>query len=85
MLINNTLDGYLKDIEIKGNTWQDANNLSDIRSVGTKVEGQELYEIPILNGNCNLIKIDGKSLVKINSFNIPKNSYVYTLDENLKQ
>ena len=39
--------GYLKDVEILGNTIQSASNLADIRSVGDKVEGQELYEIPI--------------------------------------
>ena len=39
--------GYLKNVEILGNTIQDASNLADIRSVGDKVEGQELYEIPI--------------------------------------
>ena len=31
LTINNTLDGYLKDIEILGNTIQDASNLADIR------------------------------------------------------
>ena len=54
LTIDNTLDGYLKDVEIKGNTIQDINgtgDLSDIRSVGTKVEGQELYEIPVLITN----------------------------------
>jgi hypothetical protein len=44
-------DGYLKDIEILGNTIQDVNNLADIRSVGDKLEGQELYEIPVLCTN----------------------------------
>ena len=54
LTINNTTEGYLKDIEIKGNTWQDSENLADIRSVGTKVEGQELYEIPVLSCGKNL-------------------------------
>lgn len=54
LTINNTLDGYLKDVEIKGNTIQDIENLADIRSVGDKVEGQELYEIPILSRGKNL-------------------------------
>ena len=54
LTINNTLDGYLKDVEIKGNTIQDAENLADIRSVGDKVEGQELYEIPVLCVGKNL-------------------------------
>lgn len=46
--------GYLKDIEILGNTIQNASNLADIRSVGDKVEGQELYEIPVLIRGKNL-------------------------------
>lgn len=46
--------GYLKDVEIKGNTIQDIENLADIRSVGDKVEGQELYEIPVLSRGKNL-------------------------------
>ena len=46
--------GYAKDIEILGNTVQDASNLADIRSVGDKVEGQELYEIPVLSCGKNL-------------------------------
>lgn len=45
--LNNTLDGYLKNVEVIGNTIQDENNLADIRSVGDKVEGQELYNISI--------------------------------------
>lgn len=47
--------GYLRDIEILGNTIQNASNLADIRSVGDKVEGQELYEIPVLSCGKNLI------------------------------
>jgi hypothetical protein len=54
LTINNTLDGYLKDVEIKGNTIQDIENLADIRSVGDKVEGQELYEIPVLSVGKNI-------------------------------
>jgi hypothetical protein len=46
--------GYLKDVEILGNTIQDASNLADIRSVGDKIEGQELYEIPVLSYGKNL-------------------------------
>lgn len=48
--------GYLKDVEILGNTIQSASNLADIRSVGDKVEGQELYEIPVLSVGKNLFK-----------------------------
>lgn len=46
--------GYAKDVEILGNTIQDSENLADIRSVGDKIEGQELYEIPILSRGKNL-------------------------------
>ena len=48
--------GYAKDIEILGNTIQDASNLADIRSVGDTVEGQELYEIPVVSVGKNLLK-----------------------------
>ena len=47
----NSSEGYLKDVEILGNTVQDINNLADIRSVGDKLENQELYEIPVLCTN----------------------------------
>ena len=49
--------GYAKDVEILGNTIQDINqtgDLTDIRSVGDTVEGQELYEIPVLIRGKNL-------------------------------
>ena len=46
--------GYAKDVEILGNTVQDASNLAEIRSVGDTVEGQELYEIPVLSRGKNL-------------------------------
>lgn len=46
--------GYLKDVKILGNTIQSASNLADIRSVGDKIEGQELYEIPVLSVGKNL-------------------------------
>ena len=51
--LNNTLDGYLKNVEVIGNTVQDENNLADIRSVGDKVDGQELYNISIQVDNGN--------------------------------
>ena len=46
--------GYAKDVEILGNTIQSASSLADIKSVGDKVEGQELYEIPVLSVGKNL-------------------------------
>ena len=59
--------GYAKDVEILGNTIQDASNLADIRSVGDKVEGQELYEIPVLS--C------GKNLCPYNKINFGSMTY----------
>ena len=52
--VNNSVEGYLKNIEILGNTIQDIENLADIRSVGDTVECQELYEIPVLSCGKNL-------------------------------
>ena len=52
--VDDTMPGYLQNIEIKGNTIQNEDNLEDIRSVGDKVEGQELYEIPVLSCGKNL-------------------------------
>lgn len=59
--------GYAKDVEILGNTVQDASNLADIRSVGDKVEGQELYEIPVLSVGKNLF--DDKDMLVNKSIN----------------
>jgi hypothetical protein len=74
--------GYLKDIEILGNTIQDASNLADIRSVGDKVEGQELYEIPIVSCGKNLFNIDtcvnGKILSGVNGEIQANASWFYT-------
>lgn len=53
--IKNTLDGYLKNVEVIGNTIQDTNNLANIRSVGDKVEGQELYKIDVVSSGKNLL------------------------------
>lgn len=75
-------DGYLKNVEILGNTIQSASNLADIRSVGDKVEGQELYEIPVLSSNAKIQKMDGTNPVKNTLLDIPKGSYIYELDEN---
>lgn len=50
-----TTSGYAQNIEILGNTIQNQNDLADIRSVGDKVENQDLYEIPVLSVGKNLI------------------------------
>lgn len=52
--IKNTLDGYLKNVEVIGNTIQNENDLADIRSVGDKVEGQELYKIDVVSCGKNI-------------------------------
>lgn len=54
--LKNTLDGYLKNVEVIGNTVQDTNNLADIRSVGDKVGGQELYKIDVVSCGKNIYK-----------------------------
>ncbi len=77
LTINNTLDGYLKDVEIKGNTIQDSENLANIRSVGDKVEGQELYEIPVLSCGKNLFnKIFKAELDKCNIVTVSKQGVI---------
>ena len=85
--------GYAKDVEIKGNTIQDANNLADIRSVGDKVEGQELYEIPILSHGKNLFNgklelgyysngnpANGNNIRSVNFIKVkPNTNYIYVI------
>lgn len=56
--LKNTLDGYLKNVEVIGNTVQDTNNLANIRSVGDKVEGQELYKIELACYGDNILRPD---------------------------
>ena len=53
-----TTSGYAQNVEILGNTIQNQNDLADIRSVGDKLENQELYEIPVLITNENLFSIN---------------------------
>lgn len=52
--INNTLESYLQNVEIKGNTIQNPSDLSNIKSVGDKVGDEELYRIPIVCCGKNL-------------------------------
>ena len=60
-------DGYLKDIEILGNTVQNQDNLADIRSVGDKLENQELYEIPVLSTGKNVFNNKDYGIFKAGS------------------
>ena len=82
LTINNTLDGYLKDVEILGNTIQNEEDLADIRSVGDKVEGQELYEIPVLSVGKNLFDKENfsESTKVTKKINLLPNTtyYIYT-------
>lgn len=69
--------GYAKDVEILGNTVQSASNLADIRSVGDKVEGQELYEIPVLSVGKNIFnKIFKAELEKCNIVTVSEQGVV---------
>lgn len=51
--IKNTLDGYLKGVEIIGNTVQESTRLANIRSVGDKLGNQQLYKISLQTDNGN--------------------------------
>ena len=57
LTINNTIDGAIQDIEIKGNTFQDPDNLADIKSVG-ELQEDGTYKMSILSCGKNLF--DGK-------------------------
>lgn len=50
----NTYNGFAENVEIKGNTVQNPTNLADIKSVGKKIDNQELYEIHLLSCGKNL-------------------------------
>lgn len=71
-------NGYAKNVEILGNTVQDASNLADIRSVGDKIEGQELYEIPIVSVGKNLFCHPNTTLPSEISYD--KETQIYTLN-----
>ena len=83
--------GYAKDVEILGNTIQDLENLADIRSVGDKVEGQELYEIPVLSRGKNLLSDDwynlsnytlSNSTYDLFELNLPMGTYTVSNSKN---
>ena len=76
--IEYTKEGYLREVEIWGNTWQDENNLEDIRHLGELYvdesgqpildsEGREQYKIEIECMNKNLFRdeiMNGKQIVE---------------------
>ena len=51
--IDNSKVGWIRDLKISGETYQDPNNLSDIQSAGDLVDGR--YKIEILSHNKNLL------------------------------
>ena len=53
--IDNSKVGWIRDLKISGETYQDPNNLSDIQSAGDLVDGR--YKIEILSHGKNLINI----------------------------
>ena len=53
LTINNTIDGAIQDIEIKGNTVQNPDNLADIKSVG-ELQEDGTYKMSILSCGKNL-------------------------------
>lgn len=55
--INNTMPGVIKNIEVKGNTYQDPNNLSKIVSAGIP-NGDGTYKMSILSVGENLFNKD---------------------------
>ena len=59
LTINNTIDGAIQDIEIKGNTVQDPDNLADIKSVG-ELQEDGTYKMSISSCGKNLLNIDGE-------------------------
>lgn len=76
--------GYAKDVEILGNTIQDASNLADIRSVGDKVEGQELYEIPVVSCGKNLFNPEKILSFDSSGGNVTSTIITSTTNENIK-
>lgn len=50
--IDNSKVGWIRDLKISGETYQDPNNLSDIQSAGDLVDGR--YKIEILSHNKNM-------------------------------
>ena len=79
--IKNTTDGYFKNVEIKGNTIQDAENLADIRSVGDKLENQELYKIDVVSSGKNLFNLN--KVVDLNN-DIQFKDDIITLDSKIR-
>ena len=76
LTINNTIDGAIQDIEIKGNTVQDPDNLSDIKSVG-ELQEDGTYKMSILSCGKNLInnsKVEKGFYVQENNSNVISNN-----------
>lgn len=59
--IKNTTEGIIPNLEIKGNTVQNPQNLSDIKSVGID-KGDGTYEISILSCNAQLFELASREV-----------------------
>ena len=55
--VTDSIDGAIQDIEIKGNTVQDPDNLSDIKSVG-ELQEDGTYKMSILSCGKNLLTLE---------------------------
>ena len=60
---SNTIDGYVKDLEILGNTVQNQDNLADIKSVGILQE-DGTYKIELTSCGKNLFNVNESRFVK---------------------
>ena len=61
LTINNTIDGAIQDIEIKGNTVQNPDNLADIKSVG-ELQEDGTYKMSISSCGKNLFNPLNKNI-----------------------
>ena len=84
--------GYAKNVEILGNTIQDINqtgDLADIRSVGDKVEGQELYKIDVvscgknLNSGLEVGTISNSGVLENNDLHMRSKEFIQLYSNNL--
>src|SRR5699024_6921917 len=81
LTINNTIDGAIQDIEIKGNTVQDPDNLSDIKSVG-ELQEDGIYKMSILSCGKNLFDGELEQGLITDSTGVTGNSDNYVRTKN---
>jgi hypothetical protein len=76
--VNNTIPGFIKDIEVKGNTYQDPNNLSKIVSAGIP-SGDGTYKMSILSCGENLWDIGSMEHGKTYYMKLPMGQFTFSL------